>query len=128
MISELTDVEILDFLMTSDFEENFSPDELKYLLLKWRYFYRILHGKNERMQEAYEFEFKVAGEKLDLEEKLYSQDLLRWKIIEWAKQNNCRYYDLSGVQISNRTPKEDGIFRNKEKWGGKLIIYPHFRS
>ena len=69
MISELTDVEILDFLMTSDFEENFSPDELKYLLLKWRYFYRILHSRNERMQQSYEFEFKISKEKLETEEK-----------------------------------------------------------
>ena len=50
MISELTDDEILDFLMTSEFEGDYSPDELKYLLYKWRYFYRVLHGKLERHQ------------------------------------------------------------------------------
>ncbi len=48
MISELTDGEILDFLMTSDFENNYSPVELKYLLLKWRYFYRLSQGRLER--------------------------------------------------------------------------------
>jgi len=68
----------------------------------------------------------IARTKKDVEEKLYSQDLLRWKIIEWGKKNNCSYYDLSGVKISNRTDKEDGIFRNKEKWGGKFITYPTF--
>ena len=36
MISELTDGEILDFLMTSDFEN------------KWRYFYRLSQGRLER--------------------------------------------------------------------------------
>ena len=73
-------------------------------------------------------EWGIARTTIDLEEKLYSQDLLRWKIIEWGKENNCNYYDLSGVQISNRTTKEDGIFHNKEKWGGKLVTYPHFSN
>lgn len=48
MISELNDQEILDFLMTSDLEGDYSPEELKYLLFKWRYFYRLLHGLSER--------------------------------------------------------------------------------
>jgi hypothetical protein len=47
MISELKDDEILDFLMTSEFESEYKPEELKYLLLKWRYFYRILYGNKE---------------------------------------------------------------------------------
>jgi len=50
MINELKDDEILDFLMTSEFEGDFKPDELKYLLNKWRYFYRILHGMSERLK------------------------------------------------------------------------------
>ena len=32
MISELTDEEILEYLMTSDIIENFRPDEYKYLI------------------------------------------------------------------------------------------------
>jgi capsule polysaccharide export protein KpsE/RkpR len=45
MISELRDEEILDFLMTSDFEQEYKPEELKYLLFKWRFFYRVLNGR-----------------------------------------------------------------------------------
>lgn len=47
MISELKDDEILDFLMTSEFENDYKPEELKYLLFKWRYFYRILYSNKE---------------------------------------------------------------------------------
>jgi cell division protein FtsB len=47
MISELRDEEILDFLMTSDFEQEYKPEEFKYLLMKWRFFYRILNGRYE---------------------------------------------------------------------------------
>lgn len=49
MISELRDEEILDFLMTSEFEGDYSPEELKYLLIKWKYFYRLINGRLERV-------------------------------------------------------------------------------
>ena len=52
-IKELLDDEILDFLMTSEFEDNYSPDELKYLLQKWRYFYRLFNGKVERYKSHF---------------------------------------------------------------------------
>ena len=38
MISELKDDEILEFLMTSEFEGDYSPVELKYLLIKKHYY------------------------------------------------------------------------------------------
>lgn len=47
MISELKDEEILEYLMTSDFIENYRPDDYKYLLFKFRAFYKILHGKHQ---------------------------------------------------------------------------------
>ena len=37
MISELNDEEILDFLMNSDFDGDFKPEEFRYLLHKWKY-------------------------------------------------------------------------------------------
>ncbi len=55
MISELNDNEILDFLMTSDFEGDYKPDEFKYLLFKWRYFYRVLHSRQKSNFDNYEF-------------------------------------------------------------------------
>lgn len=50
MISELNDEEILELLMTSEFDGDLSPKEFKYLLLKYRYFYRMLHGRLERVK------------------------------------------------------------------------------
>ncbi len=50
-ISELSDEEVLNFLMTSDFNEgSYSPSEWRYLLTKWRYFYRLLNGKSEQIK------------------------------------------------------------------------------
>ena len=50
-ISELSDEEVLNFLMTSDFNEgSYSPTEFRFLLTKWRYFYRLLNGKSEQIK------------------------------------------------------------------------------
>ena len=59
----------------------------------------------------------------DFEEKLYSQDLLKWQIIEWGKQNNMRFYDLSGANPNPSSTKEQGILNYKKKWGGNMIFY-----
>ncbi len=65
MISELRDDEILDFLMTSDFEQEYKPEEYKYLLNKWRYFYRVLHGKNEINKIEYEGQIRILDEEIE---------------------------------------------------------------
>ena len=64
MISELTEEEILDFLMTSDFEGEFKPDELKYLLLKWRYYYRVLKGKHDLLKTDKNYDVSLYEEKI----------------------------------------------------------------
>jgi len=70
----------------------------------------------------------ITRSEIDIKKNLYSQDLLRWNIIKWGKKNNFRYYDLAGVKPEDRSKKEEGIFRNKGKWGGKLIEYPLFTN
>jgi len=69
-------------------------------------------------------EWGIARTQKDYEEKLYSLESLRWKIIEWGVENKCKYYDLSGVEVDIKTSKDAGIYRNKQKWGGELIKYP----
>ena len=68
MISNLDNEEILDFLMTSDFEGDYKPEELKYLLIKWRYFYRLLNGKYELLIN------EKNGESLKLNDEISSKD------------------------------------------------------
>lgn len=65
MISELNDEQILDLLMTSEFEADLSPTEFKYLLTKWRYFYRMLHGRFERTKDDLNFEIISKENELD---------------------------------------------------------------
>lgn len=54
MISELKDDELFEILMTSDFIDNLRPEEYKYLLFKFRNFYKILLGKHQRYQNEKE--------------------------------------------------------------------------
>lgn len=76
MISELTDEEILNFLMTSEFEQDYKPEEYKYLLNKWRYFYRVLHGKNEISKTDFDFEKSKLNEDLEAKQNLINNLLM----------------------------------------------------
>lgn len=73
MISELNDEQILDLLMTSEFEADLSPTEFKYLLTKWRYFYRMLHGRFERASDDLKFEIKCKENEIsDIKQQNYN--------------------------------------------------------
>lgn len=62
MITELKDEEILEFLMTSDLIENYRPDDYKYLIFKFRQFYKILHGNFQLYKTNKELETKNLSE------------------------------------------------------------------
>jgi len=65
----------------------------------------------------------VVRSKEDYLNKFYSQDLVRWKIIEWGVENNMKYYNLAGFNPQPISSKEEGIMRYKKKWGGKRYDY-----
>ena len=75
MILELTDEEILDFLMTSEFEDNYKPEELKYLLHKFRYFYRVMNGKYDQVKLQSEAEVKKMTD-IDENKKLRIENMM----------------------------------------------------
>lgn len=68
---------------------------------------------NEMILEA-----AVARPAIDTKERLYSQDLIKWKIIQWGIKNKMKYYNLAGFNPNPKTKKEEGIYRYKKKWGG----------
>ncbi len=104
MISELNDEEIMEFLMNSEFESDMPPAELKFLLKKWRYFYRLLHGRLER-----------------------TRDDMRFDIETLKSQLQCAQNEKTSLQIKNATQKDEIIsLKNrkltlKERWTGKII-------
>lgn len=65
----------------------------------------------------------VARSKLDTKENLYSQDLIKWNIIEWGVKNKMKWYNLTGFNPNPDSKKEEGILKYKKKWGGKHYEY-----
>ena len=105
MISELKDDEILEFLMTSEFEDDYSPSELKYLLIKWRYFYRLKQGNLER--KTIDFE----GQIQNLENKIKACEKEKMNLqVELADKQNV----IDSMKNRNLTLKE--------RWSGKIIL------
>jgi hypothetical protein len=105
MISELKDDEILEFLMTSDFEGDYSPTELKYLLTKWRYFYRILNGRSDRDVQ------KLEGDLQTIENQIKTKDL---------QIGNLKNEIINKDDIITTMKNRNLTF--KERWSGKIIL------
>jgi hypothetical protein len=105
MISELNDEEILDFLMNSDFEGDFKPEEYRYLLHKWKYFYRILNGRYELSRVNHEGEIRqLISDKESLNKSLFDIQ------VESAQKE-----DIIGSMKSRKLTL-------KERWSGKIIL------
>jgi len=85
MVDQLSETEILDYLMSSEFDEGLTPDEFKFLLKKFRNFYRVIScsvsNHKDRMEKAIqdtentirkseELEVKFENEKIELHNKI----------------------------------------------------------
>ena len=110
MISELTDDEILDFLMTSDFEGDYKPEEFRYLLNKWRYFYRILHSRSTNSSDSLQFEVKKLNEEIeDLQKKikyLKFENVEKQNLIDFSKNRKLTFKErISGKIITKNEDK-----------------------
>jgi predicted RNase H-like nuclease (RuvC/YqgF family) len=46
-MKEISNEELFEYLMTADFNENLRPEEWKFLLLKFREFYKNLRGNKQ---------------------------------------------------------------------------------
>jgi hypothetical protein len=77
---------------------------------------------------SYLNEWGVARSDIDYKEKLYANDLIKWKVIEWGKKKNYNYFDLTGVNLSPANSKEEGILRYKKKWGGQQMDLPILKT
>ena len=65
----------------------------------------------------------IARSQTDKSSVYYSQDLIKWKIIEWGLENNMKWFNLAGFNPNPTNSKEEGILRYKKKWGGKQFDY-----
>ncbi len=104
-ISELSDEDVLNFLMTSEFTDDYSPAELKYLLVKWRYFYRLSQGRNEQIKVKSEGDIQQLENDKEILNNTISQ--LSFRIIDKDKLINSL---------------KDRKLTIRERWSGKIIL------
>jgi CelD/BcsL family acetyltransferase involved in cellulose biosynthesis len=60
------------------------------------------------------------------ERHIYAGDFLYWNLIEWCHARGLEVLDLSGISLSDGSPKDRGIRKFKEKWGGRVVSYAAF--
>ncbi len=84
---------------------------------------RMLAGLGISSFNGYVNEWGAGTSSYAIENHVYAQDAIKWSVIKWAREKGFRYYDLTGVNPAPANEKEKGIFRFKEKWGGKLVEY-----
>ena len=71
-MKELNDESLFEYLMTADFIENYRPDEWKFLLLKFRSFYKVLRGNKERIENEKDYmtPFNITNSESNLQNKI----------------------------------------------------------
>jgi len=95
MAIEIKEDDLFQYLMNSDFHEEYSPEEYKFLLNKWRYYYRILYGQHSRLKD--DLDFKIE----DLE-------------IEKEKCKNI--VETANARVSSIQKKLDDLYERKLTW------------
>ena len=58
---------------------------------------------------------------------LYGNDLMQWRMIQWAHRRGMRWLDYGGAEPDSTDPKMRSIYQFKAKWGGELIEYDRYR-
>ncbi len=105
MIKELEDNEILNYLMISEFNEGLTPDEFKFLLFKFRYFYRLTNGKAELLKTELEGKIREMNDNVNLHAQQMNNVLVQKSKIE----NEYNFLKSRKLSI-------------KERISGKIII------
>jgi hypothetical protein len=64
-VQELSDTDIMNYLMTSEFNEGLTPDEFRFLLYRFRYQYRLLFSKHDTLKTDF---LKIESDNKDIKE------------------------------------------------------------
>jgi hypothetical protein len=98
----LTEKEILDYLMTSDFNEGLTKEESKFLLLKYRNFYRATYAKNEQLNfRVTELESRLKSLNVEISSVYESLSLCKSEL-EVEKARDLTWKErITGKKIKN---------------------------
>jgi hypothetical protein len=83
----------------------------------------VISGISNIIFNGYMLQHAVANSH---EKNLLGGTYVTWKTIEWAINNNQRYYDMGGINPSPISKKEKNIDFFKSKWGGEEFSFGIF--
>ena len=105
MLTNLTENDIMNYLMTSEYNEGLTPEEFKFLLLKFRNFYRVSSGRIQILKDNVESKDKeIAIIKSETEKQ----------ISKFKEETENAKTQLNKIVDKKLT--------FKERWHGKIII------
>jgi hypothetical protein len=104
MMDNLSTEEILNYLMTSDFNEGLTPDEYRFLLFQFRNHYRMISGRNEHLKSDVISKSERIKEISDLKDKEINN------VLSQKAELENQFGQLKNRQLSW-----------KERWTGKII-------
>lgn len=107
ILEQISDDNILEYLLTSDFHEEMKPEEYKFLLLKFRSLYKVLYGRQKMQYEQQKYE----NDKLKSETESQKENIQRLKT-EIAELKNTIDLNLKPRKLTF-----------KERWDGKIERY-----
>ncbi len=96
-LRNLNNDDLFDYLMNLEHYNELSPDELHYLISKWKYFYRVVQGKYTIIKNDYDYITKIEIKK----ENIHKIEIEKYKH-ELRKVNNI----LESLQSRKLTWKE----------------------
>jgi hypothetical protein len=108
-LNNINDNELLSYLLTSEFDDNeLTSDMLRFLLLKFKYFYRIQYSRNQLLKSDLDLKTKNTNEEIDFLKKQLSESI---KEKDFFK-NEFEYLEKS--LLSRK-------LTFKERWKGRLF-------
>ena len=138
-VEEITEESLLEYSnLMSEMKKNDrrDPSQFESLLRRWKTYKpmgysgflarkdgEVIGGLLFSYVNGHILEAGVARSETDRLNHYYSQDLIKWKLIEWGIEHGLKYYDLAGFNPNPASEKEKGILRYKEKWGGTPFYF-----
>jgi hypothetical protein len=110
-MQKLTDKDILDYLMTSEFNEGLNLEEFKFLLKKFRYYYRLMKGNLDRL----EVDNSGLSKSLSEQKDKYESTIMNLT----CEKAKCE--DIIDLLKSRK-------LSFKERWEGKIILTDYENS
>jgi hypothetical protein len=109
-MKNLNEEEILDYLMTSDFSESLSPDELKNLLLKFRHFYRINFSRSNSIEmEKKRFDYEIEQLKIEKQSEINNLSDSNTQLLNIYKSITSRKLTFLERLLGKIKPKSNEI-------------------